>query len=204
MLILVNPFPVTVYTSIVNFKEETSEVFRDMFGNFAPGDRPEADKKPGTRDPKSRIEAAETRKRTVTRATTHDCEFLSFRFYSAYDFASVAIFLFARFAELNYGIPSFTGCKMTFLIVGKCCNYYVIGSQLFSVRTARSIMVFHKNIETHVFVIQISYSIINALNKLPVFYILKRNKNISISLFVYLGNLSVRDFNYYSIHFCLN
>lgn len=37
MLILVNPFPVTVYTSIINFKEETSEVFRDMFSNFAPG-----------------------------------------------------------------------------------------------------------------------------------------------------------------------
>ena len=36
MLILVNPFPVTVHTPIVNLKEETSEVFRDMFGNFAP------------------------------------------------------------------------------------------------------------------------------------------------------------------------
>ena len=37
MLILVNPFPVAVYASIMNLKEEASEVFRDMFGNFAPG-----------------------------------------------------------------------------------------------------------------------------------------------------------------------
>lgn len=78
MLILVNPFPVAVYASIVNFEEKTSEVFRDMFGNFAPRNRPEADRRPGRRNAVNRSESTETRIRTVIRATTYDCETLSF------------------------------------------------------------------------------------------------------------------------------
>ena len=128
MLILVNPFPVAVYASIMNLKEEASEVFRDMFGNFAPGNRPEADSPLGIRNPVTRIEATETSTHTDIRATAHDCELLSFGFYSAYDFFSPAVFFFARLAELNYREPSFTGCKMTFLVVGKCCYHNTIYS----------------------------------------------------------------------------
>ena len=128
MLILVNPFPVAVYTSIMNLKKEASEVFRDMFGNFAPGNRPEADIRMRIRHAVIRKEKTETRRRTDIRVTSHDCELLSFGFYSAYDFFSPAVFFFAGLAELNYREPSFTGCKMTFLVVGKCCYHNTICS----------------------------------------------------------------------------
>lgn len=78
MLILVNPFPVAVYASIMNLKEETSEVFRDMFGNFMPRHRPEADIRIRNRHAGIRTETTETRIRTVMRATAYDCESLSF------------------------------------------------------------------------------------------------------------------------------